>query len=1198
MTDLPNNQVDPPYVGPFSLRTGQRIFGRDRELRDLTRLLVAERIVLLFSPSGAGKTSLIQAGLIPAMRERRFLVLPRIEVALPPPPDIDQATLRNLHILSVLHCLESRRRDPLAGAELAGMTLADYAQRRLRARARRDMLLIFDQFEEIITNDPFAHAAKEEFFRQVGQLLADKRIWALFAMREDYVAALTPYLTLIPSRLRASFRLALLDRNAALQAISGPAQLRQVTYSKEAADLLADNLCRVKVRRLDGQLAEDVGPVEPVQLQVVCLDLWRRLRPAPGTTIDIAQIGPVTGFDRALQNYYDDVLLRIAGGQSGSALERRIRDWIGRTLITAQGLRSQVMHEPGAPGAELEDTVISQLVKAYLVREESRRGFTWLELAHDRLVGPAQESNRAWFERFLAPLQRQADLWRATGETNDDLLLRGQALADAEAWLAAHSADLNQVEARFLARSRRFQAQIDRDQRMRDASLAQALAARAMRLLRFGGGDEQATLLARQAYLFLQRAQSPAIDQVDEALRAVLSREEYSVSVAFPDIEILSVAVSPDGRWLAAGCGDGAVRMWDLQHPGGLPRPLPGRTRIAPVRILAFDAAGRQIAAGDESGALDVWNLEPADTPPRSFEGHRRAVSGLTFDRAGRRLVSAGRDGRVVLWSIDTAAPPVDLAAPAGAINALALRPDRDEVVAGGEDRAVRLWSLPEGEGAAVLRFTWTLPDYVTTLAFVATGDWMAVGSRSRRVFLIDMASPRRSLVEFSGYTAPISGLAFSSDQTQLASSTIDGHVRFWSFPEPLGKLRLDDFELKRPREHDLRAILPAIDSLAIGPDGRRLFATGSGRLQIWEIGRPPGVPVPLPLENPASALFFTAGGSTLITSIGGGVILWSLRMQAAADVPLDDEAIVRYGLDTLRVPLARGAISACAVSGDGSLLASVAPGESEDQVVIFDLRQLRRLEVVRIARSQQPVLALGADGARFAMAGVSPTIVVVDWRSRKVELIERPPTHSGVVCLLRFEPDGRLGPVVSVAGAQIFFWNATAGNAVRQISGANGATRALVLSADGASLVAGGDDQAVRLWDLRNPDAAPVTLRGPRSSVLALALSLDDDRIAAGCADGTIWIWSRTQLDMAPVVLQGERKPIAALAFSSHRRLLASSDAGGAVRLWISETAQLADLARTRVWRNLSLDEWRLFVGAPETTPYELTSADLPPGE
>src|SRR5258707_14876425 len=73
-----------PYVGPRSFKTGEKMYGRDRELQDLLNLLIAERIVLLYSPSGAGKSSLIHAGLIGQLRKEGFRPLPVMRVSLQP----------------------------------------------------------------------------------------------------------------------------------------------------------------------------------------------------------------------------------------------------------------------------------------------------------------------------------------------------------------------------------------------------------------------------------------------------------------------------------------------------------------------------------------------------------------------------------------------------------------------------------------------------------------------------------------------------------------------------------------------------------------------------------------------------------------------------------------------------------------------------------------------------------------------------------------------------------------------------------------------------------------------------------------------------------------------------------------------------------------------------------------------------------
>ena len=97
------------FVGPRPLFLGEPLFGRDGEVSRLLNLLVAERIVLMFSPSGAGKTSLIQAGLIPALREEEFLDLPIIRVKQPAHPEARDAFQINRFIRGTLESLERPR---------------------------------------------------------------------------------------------------------------------------------------------------------------------------------------------------------------------------------------------------------------------------------------------------------------------------------------------------------------------------------------------------------------------------------------------------------------------------------------------------------------------------------------------------------------------------------------------------------------------------------------------------------------------------------------------------------------------------------------------------------------------------------------------------------------------------------------------------------------------------------------------------------------------------------------------------------------------------------------------------------------------------------------------------------------------------------------------------------------------------------
>jgi tetratricopeptide (TPR) repeat protein len=714
-----------PYVGPRAFQYGETLYGRDREVVELLDLLIAERIVLLYSPSGAGKTSLIQAGLIPELEKEGFRVLPVMRVSLEPAQALGSFSTANRYILSLLLSLEEALPDEqqLPLAELAGMELADYLDRRqVSSDGQEAEVLIFDQFEEILTVDPTDRAAKEAFFAQVGAALRHRQRWALFAMREEYPAGLDPYLRPIPTRLSTTYRLELLGEEAAHIAVQRPARQAGVDFTDAAATKLINDLRQVRVQRAEGTTEEQLGLyVEPVQLQVVCRRLWERLA-LDATQIGAENVEAVGDVDSALEGYYAEQVLAIAGATG--VQERAIREWFDRQLITEQGIRGQVLQRP-EESQGLANRAIMPLVDAHLVRAEKRRGATWFELAHDRLIEPVRKNNATWYQTNLSALQRQAALWEDQ-HRSPGLLLGGEALGEAEGWADTHEDELTSTEHDFLAACREARALAQRERRQarrirwlavgasiigaiafmaflkarqaeRDAndqaqearlaktqadmrrveaerlltvSIAQALAAQASRQHELAQ-DERGALLARQAYLFNQRSQGHALAQVDDALRTVLSTDNFSHILPGHQGWVWSVAFSPKGMRLASGGSDGTIRLWQLGTPEVAPAVLPGHQ--GRVWSVAFSPEGMRLASGGSDESIRIWAT--TETLPdrvcekvwrnltldewRRFVGtavpYERTCSNLpvhsSFIEAGKNLARSGDvDGAIAIF--------------------------------------------------------------------------------------------------------------------------------------------------------------------------------------------------------------------------------------------------------------------------------------------------------------------------------------------------------------------------------------------------------------------------------------------------------------------------------------------------------------------------------------------------------------------
>jgi WD40 repeat protein len=1140
-----------PYIGPRAFQMGERIYGREHEASQLINLIIAERVVLLHSPSGAGKTSLIQAVLIPRLMKNRFQVLPVVRVNLDSSASTGENAGSNRYVFSALLSLEeglpvAQQAEP---DRLARMSLPDYLAQRPKSEGGPGIqVLIFDQFEEILTLDPTDLAAKQEFFRQLGDALSAPNRWALFSMREDHVAALDPYKLPVPSRFGNTFRLDLLGQEAARQAIQQPARQAGVEFEDAAAEKLVDDLRRVRVQQPDGTLEPQLGPhVEPVQLQVVCHRLWETPRPDLHriTQQDLAAFGQVDQslVDQSLAEYYAQRVAAVAA-ETGTS-ERSIREWFDRRLITEQGVRGTVLMGKDRSG-ELGNRAIQFLVNAYLVRGEKRGGATWFELSHDRLIGPVRADNTAWFRANLSMLQQRADVWNQQGRP-ESLLLRGDELAQAKLWAAGREAELLPAEVDFLAGSEEQaartlrlkrrnqvisvlglaamllavlallafrQAALQRDEARRQTRVARSGQLAAEAQVALGESPSRSMLLAVEALNVTLKAGEPRRAPAEEALRAALT-EPHGSPLRGHENGITATAFSPDGRWLATGSRDNTARLWRVsaEDPGANPLLLPGHEK--PVTTLAFSPDGHWLATGSKDQTVRLWDLRAPDptADPTVLNGHGGDVYALAFSPDGRWLATGSLDGKARAWDMSApASDPLTFSGHEGRIITLAFSPDGHWLATGGDDRTARLWDMTASNRAAVPRVLAGHEGLVTALAFSADGRWLATGSRDKTARLWDLhaSDPAAQPKVLRGHEDWVNTLAFSPDARWLATGSGDRTARLWD----LGAADSTADPLV------LRGHEKAILTLAFSPDGHWLAAGGGDKsARIWDL-RAANLPAaPLILrghEDQIAALAFSPDGHWLATG---------------ADDPAKDSAdnIVRLW----RVGAPERTVSPLVLNGH---------------------------------RDQVNALAFSPDARWLATGGGDSAKDNTDNTVRLWELGDAGPAadprllsgHDRWIQALAFSPDGRW--LVTGSGDKTArLWDLRAADQTvpaRVLADHKAWISALAFSPDGRWLATGSQDATVRLWDLlaADPAAAPRVLKGPEDRVAALAISPDGRWLAAASGYVT-WLWDLSAADTAPAAqaraLSGHSDFVNSLAFSPDSRWLATGSGDKTARLW-----------------------------------------------
>lgn len=450
-----------PYVGPRTFTYAQRglFFGREREARDLLARVVSERVLLFYAQSGAGKSSLLHTRLIPRLREEEdFAVLPVGRVSGELPAGV--SSVENIYLFNLMTSLDPSNVNPqrLAALSLkrflAHLTSEDgeawyYVDTPVQGDGVTDVedtalstnpvvqndipppygeqryVLIIDQFEEIITTHPDHWHERTEFFRQLNlTLLDDPNLWVVLTLREDYVAALDPYAPLMADKLRARFYMERMGVSAALAAVQQPAALADRPFAEGVADALVDNLRRIK---MVGQTEEQLGQyIEPVQLQVVCYQLWEKLKNQARRAITLADLWHAGDVDRALAGFYEEALATVLKQAKLPVTEGELRLWFDKHLITEAGTRGTV-YQGKYETADMSNQVVQLLVKQFLLHTELRAGGSWLELVHDRFVEPIRQSNQEWLNR-QSPIVRAARNWEETGR-NPELLLSDHQLA-------------------------------------------------------------------------------------------------------------------------------------------------------------------------------------------------------------------------------------------------------------------------------------------------------------------------------------------------------------------------------------------------------------------------------------------------------------------------------------------------------------------------------------------------------------------------------------------------------------------------------------------------------------------------------------------------------------------------------------------------------------------------------------------------
>ena len=837
--DGPEREPDgdrPPYVGLAAYQAGDadRFFGRERLIDDLVDRLARQPFVAVFGASGAGKSSLLRAGLLArwqAGAERR-----RVTLFTPGAHPLEECAVA---LSRLTGCLPGDIRTELDSDRRGLHRMIRHALADQPGEA--ELVLLVDQFEEVFTLCP----DQDERRRFVDALLTavrdgDGRCRLVLGVRADFYGHCTAYPELVEALRDSQVIIGPMTPDELRLAITQPAV--RSGYAVETA-LLAE-----LVSHANGQ----VGAL-PL-LSHALLETWRRRR---GNTLTRSGFQAAGGLDGALAQTAESVFDRLSERRQRVAKHLMLR-------LTAIGEGTEDTKRR-LTRAELDDDpdnrlVLDELARARLITLDRDAA----EISHEALIR-SWPRLRDWLDedreglRLHRGITEATDAWEALGR-DGSALFRGTRLARAREWVWRHDTALAGRERDFIAASAAAEEAERRAARRSSRRLRQAVALLSVLLVLTVGATTYAVTAehaaARQRNTALSRivaGKASAIRRTDPALAAQLSLAAYRLSptpearesllAAFPypyrrlsghTANVNSVVFTPDGHTLATSSHDQTVRLWDVTDPA---HPRAGAIVMgghgAAVNAAAFRPDGRVLATASRDRTARLWEVTDWHhaTLLATLGAHRAEVNAVAFSDDGRTAVTVSTDRTARVWAVADPRQPREIATLAGhrdAVMTVAFRPGGGLLATGGSDSTIALWDLT---GRTPPRFLTGHRGPVTWVAFSPDGRRLASASQDGTAKVWDVDTGRE-LGVLAGHEGIVRGVGFSPDGRTVVTAGEDRTARLWDVSRP-GDYR---------QVATLVAHAEAVVSVAFSPDGRTL-ATGSDddTTVLWKL--PAGQP-------------------------------------------------------------------------------------------------------------------------------------------------------------------------------------------------------------------------------------------------------------------------------------------------------------------------------------------------------------------